>query len=144
MPFTLTQLVEKLERSAVGIEPMLSAELRIVGESVKKMARDMIGNENEGWPPLKPSTIERKESEGFATPDPLLRTGHLRDSIETETLGLTMVVGSAEKNAAYQEMGTKKMPPRPFLLPSAIKGTEELYEALGETAIVLLTPGKLR
>ena len=83
MPFTLAQLAETLERSAVRVEPALSAELRVTGEVVKKLAQEMIGHEHDAWPSLATSTISDKERKGFPTPDPLLRTGSLRDSIET-------------------------------------------------------------
>ena len=55
-----------------------------------------------------------------------------------------MIVGSAEKNAAWQEMGTKHLINRrvPSFTRSAIKGLEVLHKAIGEIAVAALTPGK--
>jgi len=140
MAITVGELEDILMRSVERAPLMLEEKLLKVGEAVKTAARDMIGHEHDTWPALAESTIAEKERKVFDVPDPLLRTGQLRDSIEMEAAGLTMSVGSTEKIAAYQEMGTSRIPPRPFIAPSAEKGALELERELGEQAILLLTP----
>lgn len=50
---------------------------------------------------------------------PWLRSGALRDSIGHTTAGAEAVVGSRDPVAVYQECGTHRDPPRPFLAPAA-------------------------
>jgi HK97 gp10 family phage protein len=69
---------------------------------------------------------------GENAPYPALRTGELRASIgahvEDVPGGVVARIGSTSDVAVYQEHGTTKMPPRPFLAP-AIK---ELGPAINE------------
>ena len=137
----LDQFAAMLSRSVAGAEAALAIEVRAAGEAAKAMARDMIGRDtNYGWAPLAPSTLADKERKGYPVPSPLLRTGELRDSIEAEAELLTAIVGSKDKRALYQEMGTRHIPPRPFIMPSAIKAGEALGEAVAKVAGKLLGP----
>jgi hypothetical protein len=52
-----------------------------------------------------------------------------------------MAVGSHDPVAAHQEMGTSRIPPRPFLALAGANSLEYAVERLGETAVALLTPG---
>lgn len=55
---------------------------------------------------------------------PWLRTGELRASIESETDEDTAIIGSTTPVAIYQELGTRSIPPRPFLAPVAAAEAE--------------------
>jgi hypothetical protein len=61
---------------------------------------------------------------GFSANDPLLRTGTLRDSIGHVVEGNVGYVGTNDKVAPFQEFGTSKIPPRPFL-GGALAATEQ-------------------
>lgn len=143
---TLDDLARMLGASAQSVRPRLVADLAKVGELTATMAAEFIGHEMPEWLALAPATIEEKERLGYvdqvSATDPLLRTGAMRDSIKIEIEGLEMAVGSTDKIAAYQEVGTAHIPPRPFL---ALAGSRSLEyagaEKLGETAVELLTPG---
>jgi phage gpG-like protein len=50
---------------------------------------------------------------------PWRKTGALQDSIACTSDGLTAQVGSDDPAAAPQELGTARIPPRPFLAPAA-------------------------
>lgn len=50
---------------------------------------------------------------------PWLRTGTLRDSIGVGETGDGAVVASTADVAVHQELGTRRIPPRPFLAPVA-------------------------
>ncbi|CAH2606518.1 conserved protein of unknown function (plasmid) [Rhodovastum atsumiense] len=81
--------------------------------------------------------IKGKRELGYAPPDnPLLREGHLRESISS---GLendhTAIVGSDDEVALWQEMGTPNalypIPPRSFLGRAAFVKGDEVAEAVG-------------
>lgn len=92
-----------------------------VAEHVAETAKGLLGHEQAEWPPLAESTLEDKRRHGYPVPSPLLRTGeHIRDTIEVseperEDGKMVAYVGTDSKIALYQELGTSKIPPRPFL-----------------------------
>jgi hypothetical protein len=138
---SLDEFAAFLTRSAEMVKPELEADLVKIGEAQKKLAKDLIGHEHDGWPPLADSTIEEKAAKGYPVPAPLLREGTLRDSIEMRVEGQEMTVGSDEPVALYQEMGTSRIPPRPFISKSAVDNLPFAEDTLGQTAAALLTPG---
>jgi phage gpG-like protein len=94
-------------------------------------AKNLIGHEHAFWPPLAESTLAQK-----AANTPLLESGELRDSIEWsaphhEGFGETVgYVGSNNPKAAWHEMGTKHIPPRPFIGAAARMSEHKIYESL--------------
>lgn len=52
---------------------------------------------------------------GAGHDEPWLQSGALRDSVGVQTDGLRAAVGSSDPAAMPQELGTAKMPARPFL-----------------------------
>ncbi len=65
------------------------------------------------------------EPEGAGAHDkPWRRTGALHASIQSTASGLEAAVGSNDPAAAPQEMGTSRIPPRPFLAPAAADAGE--------------------
>jgi phage gpG-like protein len=62
---------------------------------------------------------------------PWARTGALHDSIAATSQGLEASVGSNDPAAAPQEMGTARIPPRPFLAPAAAAKGEEIARTIG-------------
>ncbi len=79
----------------------------------------MIGNGVAEWPALASSTVAEKERLGYtgrlSATDPLYRTGELRISIKCDVEGHTVRFGSTDKVAPFQEHGTSRIPPRPFI-----------------------------
>jgi phage gpG-like protein len=63
---------------------------------------------------------------------PWVRTGALRDSIAATAEGLDAAVGSNDPAAAPQEMGTTRLPPRPFLAPAAAAQGETIARTIGD------------
>ena len=103
---------------------------------IQKKAKTQIGKPHPGiWEDLAPSTISDKERKGFATPKPLLRTGELRDLIEYKVDGLQGAVGSDLDIAYWQELGTKHIPPRSFLVSSAIASEDRIHRMATATTI---------
>jgi HK97 gp10 family phage protein len=62
---------------------------------------------------------------------PWKQSGALADSITHETDGATAIIGSASPVAAWQECGTGRIPPRPFLAPAAQQSGEAIAHAIG-------------
>jgi phage gpG-like protein len=88
----------------------------------------VLGTYDYGWPALKPSTIA-----GKSTGDsPLLETGDLRDSIERDVQHDVAYVGSNNKKALFHELGTSRIPPRPFLAGAVSAKHAEIGEMIGE------------
>lgn len=148
----LADVIVALKTSQRDVEPGM---LRVVGELMEEnatLSKDMIGHELPIWPPLAPSTVVEKERLGYtgrvSATDPLLRTGQLKDSIEPVVhagLGeVTGEVGTDVRYAADLEMGTSRMPPRPFLSPPFITMEPRAANAFGGLATDLLVPEKLR
>jgi phage gpG-like protein len=71
------------------------------------------------WQQLAASTQAERARLGFTPNDPLERTGKLARSIEITIQGHTGYVGTNDPVAEYQEYGTARIPPRPFLGPAA-------------------------
>lgn len=150
-----------LENSARTCKPRLEIGLAKVGGHTQVMAAEYIGHDMPAWAPLSQATLQGfRHPHGFwikgkielgytghvSATDPLLRTGHLRDSIEVAVEGLTMAVGSKLKIALYQEMGTYNpltgnIPPRPFIAPAALNSLPYAGEVFGTIAVSLLAPG---
>ena len=104
---------------------------------LQEEAKRELGQYQPGWPALKPETIARK-----ATGDsPLLETGELRDSIEREVQPDAAYVGSNNKKAVWHELGTSRIPPRPFLATAAAAKTAEIGEMIGGKYHAVLVKG---
>jgi phage gpG-like protein len=80
-------------------------------------------------------TIERKKTGD----SPLLETGELRGSIEREVHEDVAYVGTNDKKAEFQEFGTSRIPPRPFLAGAAAAKHAEIGELIGKYSHSLLT-----
>jgi phage gpG-like protein len=61
----------------------------------------------------------------------LLRTGELRDSIHHDVTELVATIGSTSEIAEWQEFGTERIPPRPFLGPAAVRNHDKMMDELG-------------
>lgn len=119
-----------LLRQSVDVVKDLHAGLEKAGEMITNQAKSEIGKLQpsigspqvaQEWEPLAPRTRKEKERLGYGSSandwQPLLRTGELRDSIhyEVNKSKLEVIVGSDSPIAAYQEFGTSRIPPRPFI-----------------------------
>lgn len=87
------------------------------------------------WAELADSTKADRAAKGFPEDEPLLRTGTLRDSIKVTARGNEAVIGSDDEVALYQEVGTDKIPPRPFLGPAGFDSKLNISEMSAKTVI---------
>jgi len=142
----VAQWADLFERALKGVRPGINVGLAAYGKVVEELAKSFIGTERNEWPPLAESTIETKERLGYAVPAPLLRTGDMRDSIEyqVDPAELEMIVGSKELKALWQEIGTIKMPPPPFLRTALFLSEPEAEKIFGDLGVELLSKGAVR
>jgi HK97 gp10 family phage protein len=122
---SLSDYAKHLERVVVRMPVAKAKGLALAGKVVAEKTRNKLGVYQSGWPPLKPETVARK-----ATGDsPELETGSMRDTIavKADAVKATISVGGA---AIYQELGTSKMPARPFLGPALRESEGKIGAAL--------------
>lgn len=130
-------------RALAGMERAMEGAAKIIQHN----AQDRIGEYQQAtgpfpeWEPLADSTEAEKARLGYPTDAPLLRTGQLRDSIETEHSATEAIIGSKKKEAAYQEFGTEHIPPRPFLGPAAYDTREKVHNLIGAAVTGALVGG---
>lgn len=121
--------------------------LERVSQAIEKTAKSEIGHYQPavgpfpGWSLLAASTEADKAAKGYPENEPLLRKGDLRDSIKHEVSGLEAVIGSKSDIAAYQEFGTNKIPPRPFIGPAAFRNKAKIKRILGHAVVSGLVGG---
>ena len=72
---------------------------------------------------------------------PWVQTGALQGSIGYGVAGLQAAVGSSDPAAGPQELGTVRLPPRPFLSPAATAAAPEIATAVGMAVAARLRPG---
>jgi hypothetical protein len=157
---TLMEAAAFYRESAARCEEELATVVVTVVERAEVLARNFIGHEQDGWPmawePLSTATTDGfrhelgfwvigKEELGFGGAEsPLLRTGTLRDSIDSNAVGLFGEVGSNEKSALYNELGTPgalyPIPPRPFIAKGMMDASYDIEELAGAVAFGLLLP----
>ena len=144
----LAEWIDHLKRAELALRFELEAEVGACMASAAKKAKGFIGEQQPGWADLAEATVAEKVALGYGVPNPLLREGDLRDSIESEvkTRGTEIVglVYSDDEISEYQEYGTSRIPPRPFIVPALVQTEPEIEKALGELAIRALTPGSHR
>lgn len=96
------------------------------------------------WADLADSTLADKAAKGFGVPDPLLRTGEMRDSIEHTVRGRSGHVGSDNDKAVWQTFGTSRIPPRDFLGHAAVHKEKQILSLTGRHVYGALIAGANR
>jgi HK97 gp10 family phage protein len=136
-------LLQAVAKEELALHEGLKASVKLIEQTAKKK----IGHyQNESgnfpaWPELADSTKVDRVKQGYSENEPLLREGDLRDSIQSEVKGLTGIAGSKNPIAAYQEYGTSKIPPRPFIGPAAFQNKKKIKAIIGLAAIEGITGG---
>jgi len=115
----LNELLERLGR--------LRAD-EVMARALAEQAQRMAARVREGL----------SEPPGTGHDEPWLRSGALRDSVEAQADGLQAAVGSSNPAAVPQELGTARMPARPFLAPVAAGMGEEVARAVGSAVAAAL------
>ena len=138
--------LEGMARILTELAVMDGAEkdaLEKAAQVVETEAKRVIGTYDYGWAQLAPSTQKDREDKGYPANEPLLRDGTMRDSIQHKVEGKSAFVGSNEDIAVFQELGTSRIPPRPFLAGAAMHKGPEVAKIVGETVVGYLSGKKL-
>ena len=103
---------------------------------IEREAKALIGTEYPGWPALADSTVERKAAKGqtgrISGTDPLYATGELRATVSHFVEDRTAIIGTPDQVGVYMEMGTSRVPPRPFLSAAMVREGENAAKAIGK------------
>ncbi len=127
---TARHLAQQLAEIDTAVTDAITRTLTQAAERMEADARAMIGTEPDIWPALATATIAEKARLGFSgqisPTDPLLRTGDLRESITAQADADGITLGSSSPIATYQERGTARIPPRPFLATTMRAHVDEI------------------
>ncbi len=93
-----------------GLQHLIDSLARF---DISETQRSVLSEEASRLAAAVKATLHHKGGDDHATP--WLRTGKLHDSIEVAVGDDCAVVGSSDEVAVYQELGTRSIPPRPFL-----------------------------
>ena len=131
--YTFASFAERLALLEADLRLTELAIVETAAQMIEERAKNAIGTYEFGWPQLAESTQEERVREGYTANDPLKRTGHLKNSIGhyVQHEGIYNVVGyvgTDDPNGKYHELGTGRIPPRPFLGPATMQSEHEIHE----------------
>lgn len=132
----LEQFARELLSASARIATGLESDFRVIVKEIEETAKEEIGvyqpayGPFDAWAPLAESTKADRVRKGFTEDDPLFRSGKLRDSIQSEVVGLAAIVGTKSEIGLWQEVGTARIPPRPFIGPAYVRRFDPLLEMI--------------
>jgi len=132
----LEQFARELSSASARIATGLESDFRVIVKEIEETAKEEIGvyqpayGPFDAWAPLAESTKADRVRKGFTEDDPLFRSGKLRDSIQSEVVGLAAIVGTKSEIGLWQEVGTARIPPRPFIGPAYVRRFDPLLEMI--------------
>lgn len=135
----LEQFARELSSASASIATGLEVSFRVIVKEIEETAKEEIGvyqpayGPFDAWAPLAESTKADRVRKGYTEDDPLLRSGEIRDSIQSEVVGLAAIVGTKSEIGFWQEVGTSHIPPRPFIGPAYVRKIDPLIDAVRTT-----------
>jgi len=146
---SLLSLAATFGTMAAHVHHIEEEMLEYACEMIADESRRVIGTYTFPWPQLAASTQTQRIQLGFPANEPLLRTGHLRDSIEwvvdmggsfrasntTDTFsqrGHHGYVGSNDPIAVYQFLGTPSIPARDPILDATMHLMPQIVHHVGQ------------
>ncbi|WP_315315570.1 hypothetical protein [Pantoea vagans] len=132
------QFAREMSSASATIATGLEAGFRVIVKEIEKTAKEEIGvyqpafGPFDAWAPLAEATKADRVRRGYSEDEPLLRSGELRDSIESEVAGLTAIVGTKSEIGFWQEVGTNRISPRPFMGPAYVRNIYPLMGSICE------------
>jgi phage gpG-like protein len=114
LPAKLQEATElTLQKSASEIKIRIKEQFQSEGEAY-----------GEEWQPVKEPYLNWKRRKGFSEKT-LHKTGRLSQSFSSVIMPFEARIGTEVEYAIFHELGTRKMPARPFAKPVAEKFQEE-------------------
>lgn len=132
----LEQFACEMSSASASIATGLESNFRVIVKEIEETAKEEIGiyqptyGAFDAWAPQAESTKADRVRRGYSEDEPLLRSGELRDSIQSEVMGLAAIVGTKSEIGLWQEVGTAHIPPRPFIGPAYLRKIDPLREAI--------------
>ncbi len=125
---------------------IIEESLTVTAEFIKKEAKEKFGEYQSGWDELAQATQADRARQGYTDNDPLLRSGHLRDTVEMNVHQRSASIGSNDPVMVWQEKGTTKtgwngangIPPRPVFLLTYFEHGEEAVKLFTKTYLSLI------
>ncbi|WP_052696534.1 hypothetical protein [Pantoea sp. BL1] len=133
----LDMFAREMSFASAKIAAEIEIGFHIIVKEIEETAKEEIGvyqpavGPFEAWSPLAESTKADRVRSGYSEDDPLLRSGELKSSIESEVIGLAAIVGTKSEIGYWQEAGTEHIPPRPFIGPAYVRKIDPLMESIG-------------
>lgn len=140
----LLEFAEQMVTLVVEEEAANRVILEEVAKIVEKESKNSIGHYQDqagqfvAWAELTDATKADRIAKGYSPDEPLLRDGTMRDSIQHTVTGNEAHIGSDDKIAEYQELGTHHIPPRSFLGGAAFRKEPEIIELIGGETFAFL------
>jgi HK97 gp10 family phage protein len=114
LPAKLQEATElTLQKSALEIEARIKKQFQTEGEAY-----------GEEWQPVKEKYLQWKRRRGYSEKT-LHKTGRLSQSFSSVVMPFEARIGTEIPYAIFHELGTRKMPARPFAKPVAERFQEE-------------------
>jgi len=147
-------LAEVAATEAVEIQKGLGR----AAEVIEKAAKKQIGHYQPAvgpfpaWAPLAESTQAQRERLGYTPNDPLYRSGELKDHITHTVEAFEAMIGVKEGDvdergtdigdiAIWMELGTRRVPARPYLGPAAYRTKKKVGRILAASAVAGIVGG---
>jgi hypothetical protein len=133
----LDMFAREIAQSSAAIAIGLESQFKLIVKDIEETAKEELGvyqpavGSFNAWAPLAESTMAGRVLAGYLANEPLLRSGELRDTIESEIVGLAAIVGTKSEIGLWQEVGTDRIPPRPFIGPAYVRKIDPLMDAIG-------------
>jgi hypothetical protein len=124
--FSILEAVAKFKQFEINMGLASEAILIEIAVLIGDEAKSRIGEYQTGWAPLAASTVARKGNDR-----PLLDTGELKASISAYVKMHgpqhgSAYIGTPLEKGLWHELGTSKIPPRPWLLPAALEARKDI------------------
>jgi phage virion morphogenesis protein len=123
-----SELRDVLARLADRVSDLEPAMRRVAGHLADAVEEQFASEGRPRWPPLAPSTIRQRARQGKWPGKILQVTGRLAASITTRSSAREAAVGTSVEYGVYHQLGTRRIPARPFLRLT----TEHLREIIDE------------
>ena len=147
----LESFIVHFAEAHIRIDRETNRVLEVAAKIVEKDAKARLGHYQEAigpygaWMELSDYTKRERAMQGYTPNDPLLRSGKLRASIEHEVdvNQHIAIIGSKSEYAEDQELGTSRIPARPFIGPAAFANKQKIRDLIGRSVMNGLFSGAI-